>query len=435
MSYAAETWNMVREQLSNNLSQTTMQTWFDEVEAVDFNGNLLLLSCANDFKRNMVESHFLGGIKDALQSLFSKELEVRVMSADEKTSYPGKRTKPAQTVRSKYTFDSFVVGKSNELAFATARAVSEHIGKRYNPLLLYGSSGLGKTHLMQAVVNELTAKDGRIHIVNTSGNMLTNDLVQAIRTKTTDEMRQTYLGADLLVVDDIQFIAGKQQTQEEFFNTFNTLYSTGCQIILASDRPPREMQQLDERLRTRFEGGMMADITRPDYETRLAIIQKLASEQNVYLKDGACEQIAEVVSDNVRQLEGVVAKLGAIQAISPHPISDNELYKVLGGFVESKPATTVDDIIMEVSRFYGIKASDILGRSRTQSITTARNVCIYLAAELLGLTTAEIGRKFSRDHATILHSQRKVSETVSKDPEFSARVSDLASNIEATHRL
>lgn len=227
------------------------------------------------------------------------------------------------TMKNRYTFDTFVVGKINESAFAAARTVARHIGKKHNPLLLYGSSGLGKTHLLQAVANEVRLRNGRIRIINISENMLINDLIRAVGTRTTEEMRRAYMGAELFLVDNVRFAEGKQQTQKEFFHILNTLCSTGCQIVLASDRPPKDMTLLDERLRMWLEGGTIAGIAKPDYETRLTIVQKLVSERGVFLKEGDCEAIANFASENIRQLEGVVAKLGALQALSPRPISDD----------------------------------------------------------------------------------------------------------------
>lgn len=433
MGYATETWSLLQHELASQYSNTTLSTWFDEIQAVDVTDNRLILCCTNAFKRSMIESHFHDGMKAALGNLFSSsDFDVEILSSAE--NYGHQKVTPSLLISeySDFTFDTFVVGRSNELAYSTAHTVSEALGTVHNPLLIYGDSGLGKTHLMKAIADSVRKKDSSIHIVDTSGNALTNELVSAIRHKDTDALREKYQGASLLLVDDIQFIAGKVQTQEEFFNTFNSLISSGCQIVLTSDRPPKDMNQLDHRLRTRFEGGMMADITRPDYETRLAIVNSLSSRCHIKMDEQTAEYIAEAITDNVRQIKGVINKLKAMQDLSRYPLSMIEVAKTVNDFLPRQAEiVTIDDIVAEVSRFYGIDPKMITGKARTRAISNARNVCIFLAHSMLGLSSLDLGVYFNRDHSTVLYALKKAAMAANNDSDFSRQIENFKACISA----
>ena len=278
MNSVADVWDNVLQQLKKDLSETTISTWFDELEAVDIQGNTFILHCPNSFKKGYIESLFLKNIKAALHDLFSTEFEVRVLDSDSLAEFGGMVGKQSDRFTSdEFTFDTFVVGPSNKLAYAASMSVAEHPAKNYNPLLIYGDSGLGKTHLIYAIANKLRKNIPGVKIAYVKGDELTNELVDAIREGKAGEMREKYRQANLLLVDDVQFIAGKKQTQEEFFHTFNTLYESGKQIVLTSDRPPSEMTLLDDRLRTRFEWGLLVDVAPPDFETRMAIVKNKAA--------------------------------------------------------------------------------------------------------------------------------------------------------------
>lgn len=431
MDYATETWEIIREHLSNTYSEITMNTWFDEVSAIAFSENKLWLCCDNDFKRNMIESHFLPDIRNALKLLFSQEIDVSV-SPNGFRSY---RKEQHASIFDRFTFDAFLVGESNSFAYSTALAVTERPAIQYNPLLLYGGSGLGKTHLIQAIANDIRAHRGNAQIVNTCGSVFTNDLVEAIQSQTTAEFRKRLSAADLLLVDDIQFIAGKQQTQEEFFNVFNTLYTSGCQIVLTSDRPPKNMQRLDERLRTRFESGIMAEISRPDYILRCEMVSKFAADRGLCLDNEDMGYIAESLTDNVRQIEGVIKMIGALQEIGRQPLTSYEIKKIVGKLTVSEVApVTVDDIVAEASRYYGVDSTAIKGKSRTHSVVTARNVVMYLASVIVGKSSQELGTAFNRDHSTVLHSVKQVSNALSTDSDFAAEVEAIKSNILSKHK-
>lgn len=282
MNSVADIWKLVMEKLGTTLSDTTLSTWFDEIRAVAIQNKSFLLYCPSDFKRTSVESLYTDQIKDALRDIFSSDFEVRFLSTAEYEAF-GKDTekKPASLLESgDFTFETFVVGDSNKLAYAAARAVADAPAEHYNPLFIYGDSGLGKTHLIYAVAHEIRRKNPKAKIAYVKGDDLTNELVAAIQAgpSRTAEMREKYRQADLLLVDDVQFIAGRKQTQEEFFHTFNTLYESKRQIVLTSDRPPREMSLLDDRLQTRFEWGLLVDVQPPDFETRLAIVKNKAAQ-------------------------------------------------------------------------------------------------------------------------------------------------------------
>ena len=279
MNSVADVWDNVLSQLKGELSETTIATWFDELEAVDIQGNTFILHCSNDFKKGYIESLFMKNIKASLHDIFSTDFEVKILDdldyAELKDNRPHRQSE--RFTSAEFTFETFVVGPSNKLAYAASVSVAEHPAQNYNPLLIYGDSGLGKTHLIYAIANVIRRNDPRSKIAYVKGDDLTNELVDAIREGKTAEMREKYRQADLLLVDDVQFIAGKKQTQEEFFHTFNTLYESGRQIVLTSDRPPSEMTQLEDRLRTRFEWGLLVDVAPPDFETRLAIVKNKAA--------------------------------------------------------------------------------------------------------------------------------------------------------------
>ena len=312
MNSVADVWQVVLERLrAGGLAETAISTWFDEVEAVAIRDMTFYLCCPNDFKRGTIESLFLPNLKAALKEIFSADFDVKLLSAAERSALgQEKPKKPTSLLESgEFTFDTFVVGDSNKLAYAAARAVADAPAEHYNPLFIYGDSGLGKTHLIYAIAHEIRTKTPNAKIVYIKGDDFTNELVEAIRTGKNVEFRSKYRDADLLLMDDVQFIAGRKQTQEEFFHTFNTLYESKRQIVLTSDRSPKEMQLLDDRLQTRFEWGLLVDVQPPDFETRLAIVKNKAAQWGSVIDDDIAKYIAENVSSNVRQLEGAMNKI------------------------------------------------------------------------------------------------------------------------------
>ena len=435
MNSVADVWQVVLERLrAGGLAETAISTWFDEVEAVAIRDMTFYLCCPNDFKRGTIESLFLPNLKAALKEIFSADFDVKLLSAAERDAFgQEKPKKPTSLLESgEFTFDTFVVGDSNKLAYAAARAVADAPAEHYNPLFIYGDSGLGKTHLIYAIAHEIRTKTPNAKIVYIKGDDFTNELVSSIRENRNAEFREKYREATVLLVDDIQFIAGKIQTQEEFFHTFNTLYESGKQIVLTSDRPPREMTQLEDRLRTRFEWGLMVDVAPPDFETRLAIIQNKAAALGVKLPAEVSDYIAENVTSNVRQLEGTLNKILAYRDLLGDQVDEEAVGRAVRDMLlksnEYVPSPKI--IISYVAKYYHLDEDTIRGQSRGRDVVTARQVAIYLIRRMNGLPMNDIGKEFSnRDHTTILHSLQKVEQQMQSDPVFAERVKEITTNI------
>ena len=332
----------------------------------------------------------------------------------------------------KYTFDTFVVGDSNKLAYAAARAVADAPAEHYNPLFIYGDSGLGKTHLIYAIAHEIRTKTPNAKIVYIKGDDFTNELVEAIRTGKNVEFRSKYRDADLLLMDDVQFIAGRKQTQEEFFHTFNTLYESKRQIVLTSDRSPKEMQLLDDRLQTRFEWGLLVDVQPPDFETRLAIVKNKAAQWGSVIDDDIAKYIAENVSSNVRQLEGAMNKILAYRDLIGKEMDEESANRAVRDMLRksNEYIPTAASIIDEVSRFFGIDEAVVKGPSRSREAVTARQAAMYLVRRMTNLSTPDIGREFGgRDHTTVLHALEQVETKLQNDPGFAQTIKDITINI------
>ena len=338
MNSVADVWQNVLQQLKRDLSETAISAWFDELTVVDIRGNTLILHCPNDFKKGYLESIYMDNIKGALRNLFSKDFEVTILDSSAYMSFTGgeKKRQSDRFTSDEFSFETFVVGPSNKLAHAASKAVADHPAQNYNPLLIYGDSGLGKTHLIYAIANVIRRNDPNARIAYVKGDELTNELVQAIQEgpHKTAEMREKYRQADLLLVDDVQFIAGKKQTQEEFFHTFNKLYESGRQIVLTSDRPPSEMTMLEDRLRTRFEWGLLVDVAPPDFETRLAIIKNKAALLGLEIPEKAAAYIAENVTANVRQIEGTINKVMAFKDLLGNDTDEESVARAIQDIVK-----------------------------------------------------------------------------------------------------
>ena len=307
MNSLNDIWDKIIEILSHQLTATAINTWFSDCTPVDIEDSRLVLHTTSDFKRDIINSRFGDTIKAALSDLFSCDFDLLILSGDEISDFAiKKKVDSSLPEMAGYTFDRFIVGNSNKFAHAAAIAVAENPGKTYNPLFIYGNSGLGKTHLLLAIGQQIHERSPEKSIAYIKGDEFTNQLVKSIKDGTAEEFRQKYRNVDLFLVDDIQFIAGKQQTQNEFFHTFNNIFEAGHQIVITSDRPPLEMSILDDRLRTRFEGGLMADIQPPDLETRMAITRNKAGQLGLLLSDDAVEYIANNITANIRQIEGVI---------------------------------------------------------------------------------------------------------------------------------
>jgi len=415
-----------------NLTETAINTWFRDCTVVDLTDKKLVLHVDNQFKRNTLVDRFGTDIKSALSDLFACEFDLLVLAGDELDDY--KQLSKAQSTLPEmdgYTFDNFIVGNSNRYAHAAANAVAENPGKIYNPFFIYGNSGLGKTHLLLAIGSAIHEKNPAANIVYVKGDEFTNEMVRSIQSGKGEEFRKKYRTADLFLVDDIQFISGKEGTQEEFFHTFNSIYEAGHQIVITSDRPPMEMMTLDDRLRTRFESSLMADVQPPDVETRMAIIRNKSGKFGMPLPDDVVAYIAERITSNVRQIEGVVKRLTAYHSIMRVGIDVEIAKKAIKDVV--REGTFVPDpslIIKVTARYFQITEDDIIGQRRNKNIALARHVAIYLIRNLTNLSLNDIGSIFEgRNHATVLSSINKIEDMIKTDEKISNTIRDITSNI------
>ena len=432
MNSLNDIWDKIIEILSNQLTPTAINTWFADCTPVDIEDCRLVLHTTNDFKRNVILSRFSENIKAALYDLFSCDFDLLVLAGEEINDFAIERKADNSLPEMEgYTFDRFIVGSSNKFAHAAAIAVAENPGKTYNPLFIYGNSGLGKTHLLLAIGQQIHENSPEKSIAYIKGDEFTNQLVKSIREGTAEEFRQKYRNVDLFLVDDIQFIAGKQQTQNEFFHTFNNIYEAGHQIVITSDRPPLEMALLDDRLRTRFEGGLMADIQPPDLETRMAITRNKAGQLGLLLSDDAVEYIATNITANIRQLEGVIKRLTAYKEILDDVITIDSVKRAIRDVIRiGNYIPTPESIIRETARYYSLKEEDLRGQSRSKNTAMARQVSMYLMRSLTNLSLKDIGAEYEdRNHATVLSSIRKVEDLLKTDPNMAGTVRDITSNI------
>lgn len=432
MNSVNDIWDEIVKILSKQLTPTAISTWFSDCTPVEIDDCKLVLHTTTDFKRSIIISRFGDTIKAALSDLFSCDFDIMVLAGDEIHDFSiKKKAENSLPEMEGYTFDRFIVGNSNKFAHAAALAVAERPGVTYNPLFIYGNSGLGKTHLLLAIGQEIHEKDPTKKIAYLKGDEFTNQLIRAIKDGTGEEFRTKYRNVDLFLVDDIKFIAGKQQTQNEFFHTFNNIYEAGHQIVITSDRPPLEMSLLDDRLRTRFEGGLMADIQPPDLETRMAIIRNKAAQLGLLLSDEAVEYIAENITANIRQLEGVIKRLTAYKEILDDVITIDSVKRAIKDVIKiGTYIPTPDIIIKETAKYYSLKEEDLRGQNRSKNTAIARQVSMYLIRSLTNLSLKDIGTEYEdRNHATVLASIRKVEDLLKTDSSMAGIVRDITSNI------
>ena len=434
MNSVADVWDNILQQLKKELSETTIATWFDELEAVDIQGNVFILHCSNDFKKGYIESLFMKNIKASLHDIFSTDFEVRILDDQDYAEFQGNAPKK-QSERITYaeiTFETFMVGPSNKLAYAASVSVAEHPAQNYNPLLIYGDSGLGKTHLLYAIANVIRRNDRHAKIVYIKGDDFINEFIELIRAGRGNEFRAKYREADLLLVDDIQFVAGKEQVQNEFFHTFNTLYESGRQIVLTSDRPPSEMTLLDDRLRTRFEWGLLVDVAPPDFETRLAIVKNKAAILGMELPDKIAAYIAENVTANVRQLEGTINKIMAYKDLLGNDTDEETVTRAIQDMLRrnNEYIPSPEAILEYISKFYSLDEAVIRGQQRIRDAVQARQIAMYLIRSMTNLSLDDIGKQFdNRDHSTVLYSIQQVEKKMKKDAAFAETVKEIKTNI------
>ena len=429
----AYVWANIIHYLEERLSSITISASLDDAELVDLTEEKLIIYSPNEFRREIIQRRYTQYIQDALKEIFNSDAKLVVFGDEELEAFKNKgNTRSSMDFNPQFTFDNFVVGGSNRFAHSAAVAVSNNPGQAYNPLFIYGPPGVGKTHLLYAIANGIRRLEPDINVVYIKGDQFTNELIEAIRSGKNIEFRSKYREADLFLIDDIQFIAGKETTQEEFFHTFNKLYEEHKQIVMTSDRKPSDMNTLEDRLRTRFEWGLLADIQPPDYETRMAIIKKKATSLGLELGDDVCDYIAVNVTNNVRQIEGTVKKIMAYRDLNNMPLDLPNVSRAISDMFKSEgnALPTPSLIISHVCKFYRVDEVTLRGTLKNKGTAEARQVAVYLIRKLTNLSTPDIGKEFNRDHSTILHSINKVEKALSSgDETLQNHIRDITAEI------
>ena len=424
-------WNDACDILRNEITEVSYNTFIKSaLTPVELRGDTCVLQAATDFYHNFVSKRYGPLLEAALTQAASRPLHVKLLTPAEGESY---KSAPADVqplpafLNPKYTFDSFVVGNSNRFAHAACLAVAEAPAEAYNPLFIYGGVGLGKTHLMNAISHFIVKENPKSRILFTTSENFTNEVVEAIARKKTMELRNRMRSVDVLLIDDVQFLSNKQATQEEFFHTFNALFENGKQIVLSSDRPPHEIAMLEARMRSRFLSGLVVDVQKPDYETRVAILMRLAETNHIAIGAGAISYIAEQIDTNIRELEGSLIRVTALAQLEGMPITEQLAQKALESLIVKKEKTAIspEKIMDEVAARYGIRRDDILSTRRNRDVAVPRQLAIYLTRELAQLSTTRIGDAFGRDHSTIMHACRKTADSIAGDKEFARIVDEL----------
>lgn len=460
MNSFSDVWNNVLEHIktsyikNNRLSSVAYNLWISPLRPDRLEDSVAIMRVATIFQKKTILEQYSKVLEDAFYEVLGFEVKIDIVSDDGLKEAPEryKKIKPAKLVAGednedfvsnggyKYSFASFIVGPSNKLAHAACVSVATNPSQTFNPLFLYGDSGLGKTHLLYSIFNEIKRRRPNTKIIYTSAEQFGNELIEALQKNKQDHsftdhiapFKEKYRSADVLLMDDIQFIIGKPQTEEEFFHTFDFLYQAGKQIVFTSDRPPREMASLTERVRNRFEMGLLADIQPPDYETRIAIIKRKAEGLRLEVPDEVCEFIANKVKSNIRQLEGVVKKMHAYKVFEGQPpnllTAQNSIRDIMSS--DQPVSVTVEKIISEVAKTFNVSAEDIRGKKRTTEIAEARQIAMYVLKETTQLTQKAIGNEFGgKDHTTVIYSVSQVNKMMSDDPHKRRLISDLIKNI------
>ena len=433
MYSSAYVWAKVLSYVEERLSAVTVSAWFDDAEVVELTEDKLIIYCPDEFRREMIRRRCTPYIEDALKEIFNSDAKLVIFGDEERTAHQNRGQKrTGMNFNPQFTFESFVVGPSNRFAHSATWAVAKHPGDVYNPLFIYGPPGVGKTHLLYAIANQIRHNNPDANIVYIKGDEFTNELIRAIQTGKNIEFRSKYREADLFLIDDVQFIAGKEATQEEFFHTFNKLYEEHKQIVMTSDRKPSDMPTLEDRLRTRFEWGLLADIQPPDYETRMAIIKNKAKSLQVELPDDVCNYIAINVNRNVRQIEGTVKKIMAYRDLNGMEPTLENVTRVISDMFKSEgnALPTPALIISQVCKFYSVDETVMRGTQKSKGIAEARQVAMYLVRQLTNLSLPDIGQEFGKDHSTVLYNVRKVEVELKNGNEtLQNNIRDITANI------
>ena len=432
-----DAWEVICSYCKTKITDVAYNTWISRIKhlKLDFESNTAYLVVPNDFHRQTLTRCYIPLLNEAFEAVFDNKFIISFKTPEEVEEY-SKAPEIKEEIKDtnyEYTFDTFIVGSSNKFAHAACLAVATNPSHAYNPLFLWGNSGLGKTHLLYAIGNEIKKNDPSKVICYIKGDDFTNELIESLRLAKMSEFRHKYRQADILLVDDVQFIGGKESTQEEFFHTFNALYDAKKQIVLTSDRPPKEIKTLDDRLRSRFEQDLIADIQPPDIETRIAIIKRKAELLEIDLSNEVCEYIASKIKSNIRQLEGTVKKLKAKSLLNHEKPTISSVQEVIADILNNDvpPEVTVERIIDEVARTYGVSADEIRSqKNRSANISNARHVAIYVTRELTTLSMVAIGEEFgNRHYSTIIYTLKKVQEMMEKDRKVKEIIDDTIKNI------
>ncbi|MDQ2984637.1 MAG: chromosomal replication initiator protein DnaA [Actinomycetota bacterium] len=432
-------WQDVSSRLRGALNDTTYRTWFAEVAATDIKDAEFVLSVPNDFTRDWIEGHFLGLIAAAQSDVTGQQRGVRLVVREQSGGAPP----PAEPVKRagqtgsglnpKYNFDSFVIGSSNRFAHAAALAVAEAPAQAYNPLFIYGGTGLGKTHLLQAIAHYVGEHATDLTVRYVTSETFMNDFINSLRDKRIEGFKQRYRTYDLLLVDDVQFFEHKERIQEEFFHTFNSLYEGGSQIAMSSDRPPRDIATLEERLRSRFEWGLITDIQPPDLETRIAILRKKVKAENIHVPDPqVLTFIASRISSNIRELEGALTRVVAFSSLTGRPMTEELAQHVLKDVFPQGdlPQVSIESIQQIISERFNLSLDELVGDKRSQNIVYPRQVAMYLSRELTDSSLPKIGKQFGgRDHTTVIHATSKIARLIREDRSVYNLVQELTARI------
>ncbi len=433
-------WENILGKLEDELSKNSFETWLSSTRLIDFSNNNLTINVSNEFAKDWLESRYSTLIKSTVQNYLNVPVTLTfVVEQDQVENSPVHTTGMSfgtlsHSINPKYTFDTFVIGNGNRFAHAAALAVAESPAKSYNPLFLYGGSGLGKTHLMHAISHVISKNFSSIKILYVTGEQFTNELIDSIRYERQVEFRNTYRKIDVLLIDDIQFLAGKEATQEEFFHTFNTLYEANKQIIISSDRPPKEIPTLEERLRSRFEWGLTTDINPPDYETRIAILRKKAQLEDFIVPDEIIIFIASQIQSNIRELEGALSKITAYCMLTNQPITVILAEEILKDMIPPKNQKLISlELIQKaVAEHYKMSVQEFKMKKRTRIVSFPRQIAMFLCREMTDLSLFQIGEKFGgRDHTTVIHAYEKINDLKKKDPLVEKSINDIITKIKS----
>ena len=432
MYSSAYVWAKILGYMEERLGSVTVSAWLDDAEVVELNDSHLILYSPSDFRRDIIRRRCTDYIQDALKEIFNSDAKLLVFGDEERDTFRNKHKASSMDFNPQFTFDNYVVGPSNRFAHSAAIAVSKTPGQVYNPLFIYGPPGVGKTHLLYAIANGIRRDNPNANVVYIKGDQFTNELIAAIQSGKNIEFRSKYREADLFLIDDVQFIAGKESTQEEFFHTFNKLYEEHKQIVMTSDRKPSDMLTLEDRLKTRFEWGLLADVQPPDYETRMAIIKNKAKSLGLQLGDDVCNYIAINVTNNVRQIEGTVKKILAYRDLNNMPLDLPNVSRAIDDMFKSEgnALPTPGLIIAQVCKFYNLEEAVIRGTQKNKGTAEARQIAMYMIRKLTNLSLPDIGKEFGRDHSTVLYAIRKVEVALKNgDKETRDRIRDITSNV------